>query len=130
MDSSVKQPGVDKDVKRLWITKLSLRCIAIIFSLILVGLCVAGDYPNIMLIGPVSHPPILNLITTSNHLYLGRRGPPMEYRRGNNAVRPSSRIQGHPSRRLRWGGSGSLACGGRDVGVYGACVAHGYGVLL
>ncbi|OBT41704.1 hypothetical protein VE00_07813 [Pseudogymnoascus sp. WSF 3629] len=52
MDSSVKQPGVDKDVKRLWITKLSLRCIAIIFSLILVGLCVAGDYPNIMLIGP------------------------------------------------------------------------------
>ncbi|KFZ12317.1 hypothetical protein V502_07148 [Pseudogymnoascus sp. VKM F-4520 (FW-2644)] len=51
MDSSVKQPQLNKKVKRLWITKLSLRCVAIVFCLIIVGCC-AATYGNPMLIGP------------------------------------------------------------------------------
>ncbi|KFZ17301.1 hypothetical protein V501_01831 [Pseudogymnoascus sp. VKM F-4519 (FW-2642)] len=55
MDSSVvKLPVVDKEVKRLWITKLSLRCIAAVLSLVVVGCCAGTYFGNPVLLGPAA----------------------------------------------------------------------------
>ncbi|KFY05996.1 hypothetical protein V492_08198 [Pseudogymnoascus sp. VKM F-4246] len=56
MDPSMKQPGAPpgakNEVKRLWITKVSLRSVATVTSLIVIGCCGASPYGNPMLLGP------------------------------------------------------------------------------
>lgn len=66
MDSS-QRPGVDKEVKRLWVTKISLRCFAAVFCLIVIGCCFGSHYVDFLPLGPVSHYRPIWACSLSNH---------------------------------------------------------------
>ncbi|KFY05428.1 hypothetical protein V491_09138, partial [Pseudogymnoascus sp. VKM F-3775] len=54
MDPSLKQPGVRNELKRLWVTKLSLRCISSTVCLIAIGFSAATHFIEIILLAPAS----------------------------------------------------------------------------
>ncbi|KFY07419.1 hypothetical protein V491_08530 [Pseudogymnoascus sp. VKM F-3775] len=53
MDPS-QQPQVGVEVRRLWVTKLSLRCVAAVACVIVVGCCFGSYYINVLPIGPAA----------------------------------------------------------------------------
>lgn len=56
MDSSLKQKGVKNEPKRLWVTKLSLRCISSALCCGVIGTGAGTFNVELMLMMPVSSP--------------------------------------------------------------------------